>query len=50
MLPLEIQGTILSKGKVIDSLDIGEDEVLLFEVRTQDSRGQNNAFPLIEAK
>ena len=34
MLPIEIQGQVLNKNKLIDEINVGEGEVLLLEVRT----------------
>lgn len=54
MLPIEINGTLLNKDKLIDDLNVGELEVLLLEVRTignYDSSGiHKSPFAFIEAK
>ena len=49
MLPIEIQGEVLNKNKLIDEINVGEDEVLLLEVRTM-SRSYKSPFAFIETK
>lgn len=54
MLPIEIQGQVLNKNKLIDEINVGEGEVLLLEVRTmggkENQRLHKSPFALIEAR
>jgi len=45
MFPIDVHGVCLTPNSVIDTIDVGEDEVLLLEVRTQVQKNKSS-FPL----